>query len=250
MNFRSLEPTGFFKLSVLFILFQITMPECHKIYPNCVWYVPPEGYGLNFNSALLTKVYWNYATHIVRVCVSSISPINPGLPSAKKSNFQVNFGSKAMASLWDFLCYHSLTSTDPFFEQLLADLPTRFHSHGFNYIAYEHSSDEEMKNQSIPLTHQFLHFIPTIQLIFLKYFKSFFFFIATPKCLPRRRAHENTKGSPAENNRRPRRRARRPYSSGNSPDAASSSNCSCLPRTVQAGNSRSHCRRLKLVNKL
>ena len=101
------------KLLVLFLLFQISMPKCHQNYPNCVWHVPPEWYGLNFNSAILTKVYWNSATHIVRVCVSSKSLTNPNLPFTKKSNLQVKFGSKAMASFFDLLCYHSLTSTDP-----------------------------------------------------------------------------------------------------------------------------------------
>ena len=119
------------------------MPECHKIYPNCIWHVPSEWHGLNFDAALLTKVYWNYATHIVRVCLTSKSPINPNLPFAKKSNLQVHFGSKTMASLYDLLCYHSLTSTDLLLEELLAYLPTRFHSHIFDYITYEHSSDNE-----------------------------------------------------------------------------------------------------------
>ena len=119
------------------------MPNCHKIYPNCIWHVPPEWYGLIFNSALLTKVYWNYATHIVRVCVSSKSPINPSLPFTKKSNLQVKFGSKAMASLYDLLWYHSLISTNPLLEELLSYLRTRFHSLIFDYIAYEHSSDDE-----------------------------------------------------------------------------------------------------------
>ena len=119
------------------------MLKCHKIYPNCIWLVPSEWYGLNFDSALLTKVYWNYATHIVRVCVSSKSPINPNFPCTKKSNLQVKFGTKAMASLYDLLCYHSLASTDPLLEELLAYLPTRFHSHTFDYIDYEHSSDDE-----------------------------------------------------------------------------------------------------------
>ena len=119
------------------------MPKCHKIYPNCIWHVPSEWHGLNFDSALLTKVYWSYATHIARVCVSHKYPINPDLPFTKKSNLQVHFGSKAMASLYDLLCYHSLTSTDPLLEELLAYLPTRFHSHIFEYIAYEHSSDKE-----------------------------------------------------------------------------------------------------------
>ena len=61
-----------------------------------------------------------------------------------KSKLQVHFGSKAMASLYDpYFCYHSLTSTDPLLEELLAHLPSRFHSHIFDYIAYEHSSDDE-----------------------------------------------------------------------------------------------------------
>ena len=119
------------------------MPKCHKIYPNCIWHVSPEWHGLNFNSALLTKVYWNYTTHIVRVCLTSKSRINPKFPFTKKSKLQVLFGSKTMASLYDLLCYHSLTSTDPLLEESLAYLPTRFHSHIFDYIAYEHPSDDE-----------------------------------------------------------------------------------------------------------
>ena len=119
------------------------MPKCHKIYPNCFWHVPSERHGLNFDTALLTNVYWNYATQSVRVCVSSKSRIKPNLPFTPKSNLQVHFGSKVMASLYDLLCYHSLTCTDPLLEDLLAYLPTRFHSHIFDYIAYEHSSDEE-----------------------------------------------------------------------------------------------------------
>ena len=79
------------------------MPKCHKIYPNCIWHVPPEWHGLNFVSAHLTIIYGNYATHIVRVCVTSKSPINPNLPFTKKSHLQVKFGSKAMVSLYDLL---------------------------------------------------------------------------------------------------------------------------------------------------
>ena len=48
-----------------------------------------------------------------------------------------------MARLYDLLCYHSITSTDPLLEELPAYLPTRFHSHIFDYIVYEHSSDDE-----------------------------------------------------------------------------------------------------------
>ena len=119
------------------------MPKCHKIYPNCIWQVSTEWHTMGFYSALLTKGYWNYATHIVRVCVTPISPKPPSkLDLTDKSNLQVHIGSKAMASLYGLLCYHSLTSTDPLFEELLSYLPTRFHSHFFD-IAYEHSSDGE-----------------------------------------------------------------------------------------------------------
>ena len=119
------------------------MPKCHKIYPKCIWQVPTEWHTLGFYSALLTKVYWNYATHIVRGCVTPISPNTSKLDISDKSNLQIHFGSKALASLYDLLCYHSLTSTDPLLEELLAYLPTRFHSHIFDYIGYEHSSDDE-----------------------------------------------------------------------------------------------------------
>ena len=134
---------GSYYIFSLFLLFQITMPKCHKIYPNCIWHVPPEWFGLNFNTALLTKVFWNYTTHLFRVCLSSKTPINPNLPFAKKSNLQVKFGSKAMASLYDLFCHHSLTNTDPLLEKLLSHHLTRFHSHIFDYIAYEHSSGEK-----------------------------------------------------------------------------------------------------------
>ena len=89
------------------------------------------------------QFFWNYATHIVRVCVSSKSPINIDYPFTKKSNLQVHYGSKAMASLYDLLCYHPLTSTDPLLEELLCYFPTLFHSHIFDYIAYGHSSGDE-----------------------------------------------------------------------------------------------------------
>ena len=108
------------------------MPKCHKIYPNCIWHFPSDWHGLNFDAAILTKVYWNYATHFVRVCLTSKSPNNHNLPFTKKSNLQVHFGSKTMASLYDFLCYHSLTCTDLLLEKLPAYRPTRFHSHIFD----------------------------------------------------------------------------------------------------------------------
>ena len=143
-NSRFRNPTAFpMKLSVIFFFFQITMPKRHKFYPNCIWQVPTEWHTLGFHSALLTKVYWNYATHIVRVCVTPISPKTSKLDFTDNSNLQVPFGSKAMASVYDLLCYHSLTSMDPLLEELFSYLPTRFHSHISDYLAYEHSSDDE-----------------------------------------------------------------------------------------------------------
>ena len=161
------------------------MPKCHKIYPNCIWQVPSEWHTLGFYSALLTKVYWNYATHIVRVCVTPISPQTSKLDPNDKSNLQVHFGSKAMASLYDLLCYHSLTCTDPLLEELLAYLPTHFHSHISITLSM---STPRMRNQSIQLTHLFLNSTLMIRLTFLKYFIPYFvFFYATPRFLPQGR---------------------------------------------------------------
>ena len=81
-----------------------------------------------------------------------------------------------MASLYDLLCYHSLTSMDQLIEELLSSLPTRFRSHIFDYIVYEHSSDDESIH-CIVLTHQFLHFISTFQLTFLKNLYNFLIFM-------------------------------------------------------------------------
>ena len=80
-----------------------------QVYPNCNWPVLPDWHGLNFDSALLTKVNWNYATHIVRVCFFPKNPIVPNLHVNKKGNLQVHFVSKAMASLYKILYNHSLT---------------------------------------------------------------------------------------------------------------------------------------------
>ena len=112
------------------------MPVCQKFNPNCFWQVPVEWFGLNFNSALLTKVYWNYTTHIVRVCIAPLFPISPLLHVSNKSNIPIKFGSRAMISLYEFLCHHSVTKTNPLLEELLSNLPTRFLSHILVYVAY------------------------------------------------------------------------------------------------------------------
>ena len=157
------------------------MPKCQKTYPNCIWQVPSEWHTLGFYSALLTKVYWNYATHIVRVCVTPISPKTSKLDLTDKSNLQVHFGFKTVASLYNLLCYHSLTSTDPLLEELLAFLPTRFHSHIFDYIAYEHSSDDESVHSisAISFCTLFRRFN-----FFFKCYNIFLILYATPRFLP------------------------------------------------------------------
>ena len=50
-----------------------------------------------------------------------------------------------MASLYELLCYHSLTCSDPLPEELLFYLPTRFPSHIFDYIVHESSDNESVK---------------------------------------------------------------------------------------------------------
>ena len=122
------------------------MPKCRKTYPNCIWQVSTDWHTLGFYSALLTKVYWNYATHIVRVCVTPILPKTSKLDLTDNCNLQVPFGSKAMASLYELLCHHSLTTNDPLLEELLSYLPTRFPSHIFEYIAYESSDAESVRS--------------------------------------------------------------------------------------------------------
>ena len=115
------------------------MPKYYKIYPKCIWQVSAEWHALGFYSALLTKVYWNYATHMVRVYGTPISPKTSKLDPTDKCKLQVHFGSKTMAKLYEMLCLHALTCSDPLLEELLPYIPTRFPSHIFDYIAYEDS---------------------------------------------------------------------------------------------------------------
>ena len=136
------------------------MPKFHKIYPNCIWQVPPEWFGLNFSSVLLTNVYWIYTTHNVLVCLSPLSLIDHHLHVSKRSNIHVRIGSKAMASLYELLCHHSLTITDTLFEELLSYLPNRFPSYFFDSLHMK----TLIMNQSDQSTPQFLRITPTIQL--------------------------------------------------------------------------------------
>ena len=122
------------------------MPKCHKIYPKCIWQFSTGCHTLGFYSTLLTEVYWNYATHIVRVCVTPISPKTSKLDLTDKCSLQVHFSSKATASLCELLAHHSLTTDDPLLEEMLSYLPNRFLPHIFDYFAYESSDAESVRS--------------------------------------------------------------------------------------------------------
>ena len=138
---------------------------------------------------------------ILRVCVTPISPKTSKLDLTDKSNLQVHFGSKAMASLYDLLCYNLLTSTDP----LLAYSLISLHVFTLLYSIISSTNTLQMMNQFIQSTLQFLHFIPMIQLTFLENFYILLIVYATPRFLPPPPGTKHKKGPPAENDRRPRR---------------------------------------------
>ena len=95
------------------------MPKCHKFYPNCQWRITHCWPNLTLDTVLLTKVYWSYSTHVVRVCFTPL--IKPTLTQdlKRKSNVQITLNSSAMASLYELLCYHSLEIFDPNMDEFL-----------------------------------------------------------------------------------------------------------------------------------
>ena len=100
-----------------------------------------------------------------------------------------------MASWYDFLCYHSLTSTNQLPEEILSYLPSRFHSHTFDYIAYEHSLEEE----TVPsIDSSVSAFYSDDSYYFSQILYNFPNLYATPSFLPQQRAPDIQKG------RRPR----------------------------------------------
>ena len=96
------------------------MPKCHKFYPNCQWTVTHCWATLTLARVLLTKVYWSHSTHIVRVCFTPLLKPTFERDLKRKSNVQITFDSSAMASLYEFLCYHSLEDFDPIMDEFLA----------------------------------------------------------------------------------------------------------------------------------
>ena len=95
------------------------MPKCHKFYPNCQWTVTHCWPNLTLDTVLLTKVYWRYSTHIVRVCFTPLLKPTLKRDLRRKSNNQITFNSSAMASLYELLCYHSLEDFDPIMDEFL-----------------------------------------------------------------------------------------------------------------------------------
>ena len=95
------------------------MPKCHKFYPNCQWTVTHCWPNLTLDTVLLTKVYWSYSTHIVRVCFTLLLKPTFKRDLKRKSNVQITFNSTAMTSLYELLCYHSFEDFDPIMEEFL-----------------------------------------------------------------------------------------------------------------------------------
>ena len=162
LEFRIYSILTFHTLVFIFYysIFLTLMPACKRIYRNCIWTVPPEWHGLNFYSALLTKVYWNYATDIIRVCVTAISPTTLKPNVKHKSNIHIRTGSKAMGSHYELVCHHSLQSLDP-----AIDLPTLSHRI-FSTILF---TRVQMTTPILPIPIYLLS-TPMILPIFLKHF--------------------------------------------------------------------------------
>ena len=95
------------------------MPKYHIFYPNCHWTVIHCWPTLTLDTVLLTKVYWSYSTHIVRVCFTPLLKPTFKRHLKRKSNVQITFDSPAMASLYELLCYHSSEGFDPIMDEIL-----------------------------------------------------------------------------------------------------------------------------------
>ena len=95
------------------------MPKCHEFYPNCQWTVTHCWPNLTLDTVLLTKVYWSYSTHIVRVCFTPLLKPTLKRDLKRKSNVQITFDSLAITSLYELLCYHSLEDVDPIMDEFL-----------------------------------------------------------------------------------------------------------------------------------
>ena len=95
------------------------MPKCHKFYPNGQWRVTNCWPNLALDTLFLTKVYWSYSTHIVRVCFTPVLKPTLKRDLTRKSNVRINFNSPAMPSLYELLCYYSIEHFDPIMDEFL-----------------------------------------------------------------------------------------------------------------------------------
>ena len=73
---------------------------------------------LALDTVLLTKVYWSYSTHVVRVCFTPLLKPTLQRDLKCKKNVQINFIS-AMASLYKLLFYYSREHFDPIMDEFL-----------------------------------------------------------------------------------------------------------------------------------
>ena len=152
-----------------------------------------------------------------------------------------------MANLYDLLCYHSVTSTDPLLQELLSYLAPHFHSHIFDYIAYEHSSEGDSvrsidSSASAFYSHDSTYFpwiIFTLLVLFFMQLQDFY----------HKEGHKTVK-KPPKTERPPTagKRARRLYITINPPELASNSSCSRRSDKVHAENNRTHSHRLNGIN--
>ena len=143
------------------------MPKCHKIYPNCIWQVPIEWHKLGFYSTLLAKVYWNYATHIVRVCVTLIPP------KTSKMTLLIKVISKFTLTLKQWLVCTSFSAITLLHLRIHSSKnysPSSLHLSTLISSITLPTNTLQMMNQFIQSTLQFLHFIPMIQHTFFEYF--------------------------------------------------------------------------------
>ena len=132
--------------SMLSVFFWVTMAKYHKIKLNCDWHVPHEWLGLNYYSGRLTNLYWKYISNIVRVCVKPFHPTNSKLNLLRISKTQIHVGSKAMASLLELICHHSLKFSDPLLGKLLSYLSTHFPMHIFDYSVFKSSVTDSVSS--------------------------------------------------------------------------------------------------------
>ena len=149
------------------------MPKCHKIYPNCIRQALAEGqpwgftqlFLLNF-TGIMPLILYEYALHRSRH-----KPPNWILM------ISATFKSTSAPKQWlvgmifpAIILLHLQIHSSKKFSLISLHVPTLIS------LIISPTNIPRMMNQSILSTLQFLHFIPTIQLIFFNCFYTFLFF--------------------------------------------------------------------------